>query len=315
MTAPAFQTAERRARATRPPLPSLRVVLLEQLRATGFALRGAGLIAGSLVTLITFVVVLQGVTRATAINLYEWPTLFPGLVGALMPIAVWARDERFGPGFLWTLPVDRRRHAFTKVGAGWVWLMAGIALFVLWHLALTLASGGRVMPPETVHVLTSPLPTTGPLDPATLRALPWAPGPLVWAVPFTAATACYLFVSAIVLGTRHPLRWVIGVSLTYSMLSVASTAASAKLGMSWIADAPEGAVQRVVEGRYGLDALLTARIGTLSTTTDLTTGERAMVWRAVPDLADWRIATLLWTSAGLLALWVAASRHRERRRA
>ena len=315
MTAPAFQTAERRARATQPPLPRLRVVLLEQLRATGFALRRAALIAGSLVALITFVVVLQGVTRTTAIDLYEWPTLFPGLVGVLLPIAVWARDERFGPGFLWTLPVDRRRHAFTKVGAGWVWLMAAIALFVLWHIVLTLASGGRIMPPETVHVLTTPLPTTGALDPATLRATPWAPGSLVWAVPFTAATATYLLASALVLGTRHPLRWVIGVSLTYGVLSVASTAASAKLGMGWIADAPDGAVQRVVEGRYGLDALLTARIGTLSTTTHLTTGERAMVWRAAPDLADWRIATLLWTTAGLIALSVAASRHRERRRA
>ena len=40
-----------------------------------------------------------------------------------------------------------------------------------------------------------------------------------------------------------------------------------------------------------------------------------MVWRAVPDIADWRNATLLWTTAGLLALWAAASRHRERRRA
>jgi hypothetical protein len=315
MTAPAFQTAERRARATRPPLPSLRVVLLEQLRATGFALRGAGVIALSLVALITIVVVLQGVTRETAVDLYEWPTLFPGLVGALLPIAVWARDERFGPGFLWTLPVDRRRHAFTKVAAGWVWLLGGVSLFVLWHVGITVITGGRVMPPETVNVLTSPLPTTGPVDPATLQAMQWAPGPLVWAVPFTAATASYLLASAVVLGTRHPLRWVIGVSLSYAMLSVASTAASAKFGMGWIADAPEGAVQRLVEGRYGLDALLTARIGTLSTTTALTTGERAMVWRAVPDLADWRIATLLWTGAGLLALWVAASRHRERRRA
>ena len=58
-------------------------------------------------------------------------------MGALLPIAVWARDERFGPGFLWTLPVDRRRHALTKVLAGWVWLMGGVALFVLWLLAVT----------------------------------------------------------------------------------------------------------------------------------------------------------------------------------
>jgi hypothetical protein len=40
-----------------------------------------------------------------------------------------------------------------------------------------------------------------------------------------------------------------------------------------------------------------------------------MVWWGVPDLADWRTATVLWTSAGLVAVWAAASRHRERRRA
>ena len=54
-------------------------------------------------------------------------------------------------------------------------------------------------------------------------------------------------------------------------------------GVNFLLPPNEGAaVQRVVEGRYGLDALLTARTGTLSTTTALTTGERAMVWRAVP---------------------------------
>jgi hypothetical protein len=46
----------------------------------------------------------------------------------------------------------------------------------------------------------------------------------------------------------------------------------------------------------------------------LTTGERIHAWSALPDLADWRIAALLWTGAGLLAIWAAASRHRERRR-
>ena len=73
---------------------------------------------------------------------------------------------------------------------------------------------------------------------------------------------------------------------------------------------------RSTRRRYGLDALLTARTASLSThVTPLTTGELVVVWRAVPELADWRTATLLWTGAGLVALWAAASRHRERRRA
>jgi hypothetical protein len=290
-------------------------VLREQVRATGFALRGAALIGAALVALITLAVALQGVSMGPVINLYEWPTMLPGLMGALLPIAVWARDERFGPGFLWTLPVDRRRHAFTKVLAGWVWLMGGVALVALWLLALALASGGRVLPPEALPVYGPHIPETGLLDPAALRTIPWAPGLLIWAVPFTAATAIYLLASAFVLGSRHPRRWVIGVVLSYGILAVATDAASAQLRAGWLADAPSRVVQWVIEGRYGLDAVLTARTATLSTTATLTSGERVMVWRGVPDLADWRNATLLWTGAGLLAVWAAASRHRERRRA
>jgi len=192
--------------------------------------------------------------------------------------------------------------------------MGGVALASIWLLALSLVSGGRVLPPETVYVLTSQL-VAGPLDPAALRAVGWAPSPLIWTVPFTAATASYLLASAIALGSRRPLRWVIGTALSYAFLAVATDAARTQVQAGWLTDAPARALHLLVEGRYGLDAVLTARTATLSTTVFLTTGERAVVWRAVPDLADWRTATLLWTGAGLLAVWVAASRHRERRRA
>jgi hypothetical protein len=64
---------------------------------------------------------------------------------------------------------------------------------------------------------------------------------------------------------------------------------------------------------YGLDALLTARTGSLKTEATLSTGETVVVWRALPDVGQWAAATLLWTSAGLVALGAAASRHRERR--
>jgi hypothetical protein len=210
--------------------------------------------------------------------------------------------------------VDRRRHALTKVLAGWVWLMGGVALFVLWLLAVTSATGGRALPPETLHVTTFQLAAAGPLDPAALRTVRWAPGPLLWAVPFTAATATYLLASALALGSRYPMRWVIGSFLAYAWSVFAGETVGAQLGAGGPVGAPRRAMGMLIEGRYGLDALLTARIETLGYTAVLATGEHMMVWQGVPALADWRTATMLWTSAGLLALWAAASRHGERRR-
>jgi hypothetical protein len=315
MTAPAFQTAERRARGARAPLPRLRTVLAEQVRATGLALRGAALIGAALVALASLVIALQSASRGTVVDFYVWPPELPGLVGAVLPIAVWARDERFGPGFLWTLPVDRRRHVLTKVLAGWAWLMGGVALFALWLLALTLLTGGRVLPPDVLRLATfDAAAALGPIDPSLLRVGRWTYGPLIWVVPFTAATATYLLASALVLGSRYPLRWVIGAALSFTLAAMAGDAARARMGGGWLADAPARLLWQLVEGRYGLDALITARTETLSTPTTLTTGERVMVWWGVPSLAGWGTATLLWTGAGLLALWAAASRHGERRR-
>ncbi|HEX8904023.1 MAG TPA: hypothetical protein VF771_04235 [Longimicrobiaceae bacterium] len=315
MAAPAFRTADRRTRGARTQLPRPRAVLLEHLRTTGLTLRGPALMAAALVALLTLWVALESASRERGITLNAWPTQLPGIMGALLPIAVWARDERFGPGFLWTLPVDRRRHALTKVLAGWVWLMGAVALFVLWLLALTSATGGRALPPETLHLASFQIVVAGPIDPAVLRTVRWTPGPLIWAVPFTAATATYLLASAFALGSRHPLRWVIGTAVAYVLSTIASTAASAQLGVGWLDHAPGRLADLLFNSRYGVDALLTARIESLSATATLTTGERARVWSGAPDLADWRTATLLWTGAGLLALWAAASRHRERRRA
>jgi hypothetical protein len=313
-TAPAFQADDRRSHGTRPRLPRLRTVLLAQVRATGRALRGVALIAAALLAVLTLWVAIQSLSRDVNLNLNAWPTQLPGILGALLPIAVWARDDRFGPAFMWTLPVDRRQHALTKVLAGWVWLMGGVVLFVLWLLVLTSATGGRLLPPEMLDVLAVRLPAAGPLDPAALRTVRWTAGPLIWAVPFTAATAVYLLASALALGSRHPLRWVIGSLVAYVLATVTSGAASDQLGVDWLNHAPGRLLELLFESRYGLDAVLTARIESLGTPVTLTTGEQTVVWLGVPALADWLVATLVWTGAGLLAVWAAASRHREGRR-
>ena len=88
--------------------------------------------------------------------------------------------------------------------------------------------------------------------------------------------------------------------------------------MAYLADLGPNGIDRVlnavVNGRYGIDALLTARTESLQVGAALTTGDRVIVWWAFPDAGHWAIATLLWTGAGLVALVAAAARHREQRR-
>ena len=295
-------------------LPRHRDVLLEQFRAIGFALRIPMLIAAALAVVATLAMAIQIASGDITGNLLAEPSAFPGGVGVLLPIAVWAREERFGPGFLWTLPVDRSHHALIKVLAGWLWLMIGIALYASCLLVLALVSGSGVLPVETLHVLTTELPRSAPVDPAALRTVQFAPGPMIWLVPFGAATATYLFASAFMLGVRRPLRWAVAAALLFPISSFVAHVSSRLLGKQWLADAPERAVGQLCEGRFGLDSLLKLRTWTLDRRAFLTNGEPITVWTAVPDLADWRIAFVLWTAAGLLVLWLAVSRHREQRR-
>lgn len=313
-TASAFQSRERAAQGARPPLPRQRDVLREQFRTIGFTLRVPLLIAVALAVLATIVLATQVASGNIDKNLVAEPSRLPGVIGALLPIAVWAREERFGPGFLWTLPVDRSRHALIKALAGWLWLMAGLAVYALCLLVLALVSGDGVLPVETLRVLTVPVFRGDVIDPAALRTARWAPGPIIWAVPFVAATATYLLASAIMLGIRYPLRWIVGLVVAVPVTTVATEVMSRVWGVAWLERAPERAVSWLVEGRYGLEALLTLHTWSLDTRVVLTTGEPIHVWSAPPNLADWRIAALLWTGAGLLALLAAASRHRERRR-
>ena len=315
-TSPVLQPTEPLTPGTAPQLPGWRSVLIEQIRVTGYALRTPVMIMLAIAVFATLMIALRIVSRGLTFDLDAEPSPVYGLIGALLPIVVWARDERFGPGFLWTLPVDRRTHALTKVLAGWLWLMGGVALSVLWLVAITLVSGGDVLPPETINLLTgSSLPVMGVVDPASVQSVRWVPGAFIAVVPFTAATAAYLLASALWLGSRRPLWWVIGAVLAFAFASVASDVASSQLGMVLLYRAPERALTWLLENPYGVDAVLTARTATLDTGMSFPNGERVAIWSAMPEMAHWLKATLLWTGAGLVALWAAVSRHREQRRA
>ncbi|HEX2254815.1 MAG TPA: hypothetical protein VHQ65_16240 [Thermoanaerobaculia bacterium] len=292
------------------PTPPPGQVLRAQIRAVGSALRWPAVVALALGTLATVLVTTQ-LRVGGPLAFHPEHQMLPGMLGLLLPLAVWRGETRFGAGFLWTLPVDRRRHALAKVFAGWVWLTAAVALFVAWLLALTLLSGASVLAEETILVLrSSTTPLRGLLDPAAVETVRWTPRPLLWLVPFTAATGAYLLTSALVLGVRHPLRWIAGAVLGLLLVDAVGTA----VGAEWLDDAPELLMRWLLDGPYGFDVLLTARTESLKTLATLSTGEEVVVWRALPQVGRWATATLLWTGAGLLALWAAASRHRGHRR-
>lgn len=291
--------------------PRPRDVQLEQLRVVGLSLRRPALAAAVLVALLTLLLTVRLLDAGGSIDFHPEYQYLPGMLGLLLPVGVWRGEERFGAGFLWTLPVDRRRHALARVFAGWAWLMSAVLVFVLWLLALTLLSGGSVRPEETIHVLHSSSPLPDALDAAAVETVRWTPHPLLWLVPFTAATGTYLLASALALGTRHPLRWIVGTVLGLSLVFVAGDVGK----VQWLADAPVRLLRPLFAGPYGLDTLLSARTESVQVGVTLATGERVMAWRALPDLGQWGTATLLWTGAGLAALWAAASRHREDRSA
>jgi hypothetical protein len=284
--------------------PGARDVLLTQVRAVGLALRRPAIVATALVAVATLLMTAE-VLGGEVIEFHPEHQVLPGMLGLLLPIGVWMGEERFGAGFLWTLPVDRRWHGLAKVFAGWVWLMAAVALFVLWLLAITFLSGGTVFTEETRRVLPSFSFATSTFDPSAVQDVRWTPEPLLWLVPLTAATGTYLLASALALGTRHPLRWILASLPGLFVFAFAFAAANSRI------NGPDPVLDALFYGPYGVDALLTARTESLQVGATLSTGERVVVWRALPDVSQWATATLLWTGAGLVALGAAACRHRE----
>ena len=288
--------------------PRLADVLREQVRAVALALRTPALVGLAILLLGSALAIAEFVTGGGRVDFAPELSMVPAFVGLLFPIGVWKGERRFGTSFLWLLPVDRQRHALAKVTAGWICLMLAVLFFLVWIFVLALATGGNILGEHTVQLLPSAvIPEARTLDPAALRSIGYTPEPVFWLVPFTAATGTYLLASAVALGSRYPLRWIVGVPLGILLLSALGAAAD----IDWLRFLPSRLLRAVLEGRYGLDALFTARAESLKTAVVLSTGKTVSVWRGLPDVGEWALATFLWIGAGLVALLAAASRHRE----
>ena len=257
------------------PTPRWRDAVAEQVRIVGLNLRREALAAAVVLVVATLPVLIDlGRGRPGFGSDESLPTT---VFSFLLPFAVWRGERRFGPDFLWTLPVDRQQIALARVIAGWVWLMAAVGAFVIWLLALALFANASSA--ETL-----------------MR------------VPFIATTAMYMFGSALVLGFRHPLRWLLGtVGVVFLLLMLADAMGRTESG-EWQIVAWSSVLRSAVYGPYGLRTLLSSS-GFFFTVRD----SRA-AWQTIPDLAQWATATFLWLGAGLIALCAAISRHGEHRR-
>ena len=290
--------------------PRLADVLREQVRAVALALRTPALVGLAILLLGSALAIAEFVTGGGRVDFAPELSMVPAFVGLLFPIGVWKGERRFGTSFLWLLPVDRQRHALAKVTAGWICLMLAVLFFLVWIFVLALATGGNILGEHTVQLLPSAvIPEARTLDPAALRPIRYAPQPVFWLVPFTAATGTYLLASAVALGSRYPLRWIVGVPLGILLVSALGAAAD----IDWLRFLASRLLGAALEGRYGLDALFTARAESLKTAVVLSTGKTVSVWRGLPDVREWALATFLWFGAGLAALLAATARHREHR--
>jgi hypothetical protein len=290
--------------------PRLSQVIREQFKVTALSIRWPAIALGGLATLVTILAIADFVRGRGGVEFAPELSLIPALAGALLPIAVWQSERRFGPGLFWTLPVDRTRHALAKVFAGWLLLMIAVSGFVLWLLILALITKGNITGDDMIRLLpTAVVPPARTLDPSMLPTVRWSLQSVLWLVPFFAATGTYALASAIALGLRHPFRWIAGAIA--GVLLIAAVGQGIGSEKFWLLTGK--VINTLHEGRYGLDALLSARTESLKTSLTLSNGETVSVWRGLPDTGDWIIATVLWTSLGLAGLFAAVMRHRERR--
>lgn len=238
------------------PGPRWRDIVLEQIRIVGLGLVPAALVVAIVLGGGTVIIVHEIIGGGPGFDsLDTFPT---AVVAFLFPFAVWRSEKRFGPSLLWTFPVDRRRLALAKVFAGLVWLMAGVAFFFTWLLVLKLLAGA-----SSAHTIAR--------------------------VPFAATCAMYLFGSALVVGLRHPLRWIAGVAGVLFLMGAVSDLFTQPNDGEWA----------YVPGARAFFSV-TSRV--------------IAAWLALPGSTQSVLSTLFMFGVAFAALWTAASRHRERRK-
>ncbi len=285
--------------------PVFAAVWREQLRIAGLSIRREAVIAVTLLMLFCVGAVITARVPALSALADEDFTNFRldpsepgfGLFGLftalLLPLLVWRGERPFGDSPIWSLPVDHRRHALTKVAAGWVWLMALLGGALLCIVLATLAGGGALGADEVRQLITNGESFFAGQAEAT-RSVPWTTAWWEWVLPFTSATAAYMLSSALLLATAYPYRWAVA------------------LYVSGIV--PFGVVEffEVDSVQRGID-LFGWFIGAedFARGVRLPDGEFVRGWLLLPSAGMWVASALFWISLGVACVVAASARARD----
>jgi hypothetical protein len=279
----------------RHPIPRFPAVVAEQVRVVGRGLRREAAVVGiglAAISLITFAFRLRS---GEAVDYEPSGTQLIALVGLLLPFAVWKGEKPYAGGYLWTLPVERRRHALAKVLAGGLWFVIAILLFQLWLLVLALLTGGGVGENETRMLATAG---------GGHRPVRWTTPAWEWLTPFTSGPILYALGSALVLGVKHPIRTAAGLVFGFVFLAFLSEEV-------FPGDILRPAVEMVTMGPLGLDAMYSGGAESLSRNAKGPDGREFTSWTGLPGPGRWAGATAIWAACASAALFAALFRHRE----
>ena len=296
------------SKATLPSTPPPRAVLSEQVRTVGLATRrellAVGVFLFGMVLFAGAIALLPGLRVQVDLDIPlglnpEELGYLAVIVALFFPLAVWKGEATFGDTQLWRLPVDRPRHLWMKVGAGWVWLMAVVAAGLVAIVSVVHLSGGTAGTEGTRLVVVDPVAAAAG-GAAGLAPAAWVTPWWQWVMPFTAATAIYLLASTVWLSTAHPWRLIAG-----GWILVLAFGGLVEVVRSPALDAP---IEVVVAS---FDRLVSTGAGALRRFTRTADGELVRSWHGLPSFGAWLGASVTWIVAGLAGIGFAAFRHRE----
>lgn len=222
--------------------PRWHAIAYEQVRAIGLQLRVTGVLL--LVPLLFYGALALNEARRTlasnlshaghaTVNFAYTPevSVAVAFLALFLPVQIWNDESPARRSYHWSMPISRTKHALTKLLAGWMWLIASTALWLLFVLAIDAVTQ------RTVGITSSHRVVVGG----------WA---LV--VPFTAVTIAYLLGSAAAIGARSPLVWIAGVPMIY-------LGASLVVGFAGYVDAARAALS-AFSGLYGASAAMAGQV-------------------------------------------------------
>lgn len=304
------------------PRPNWTAVVLEEVKAVGLGLRREFVaIVVFLVGFGAFFIALTSQPGFSDEHNFQPDILLPAILLSLVaPLAVWKSESPRRRTYLWSLPLSRRTGHLAKLASGWIWLMAALALYMLWSWGMALATDGLVW--ERAMTIYQPIDAgSAPLRAGEGQRFVYPMARWLLVVPFGAATLMYLLGSILVLSSNHPLRWAAGIWI--AVLAVGGMAELSEDSQIYrTRDATEsgqivnpvvnqepGILQRLLESDspYGMENLVMPevrrpeRIPGTDLTLDVSRG----------NFSHWLTSITLWGGLVLLGAYVAAGRHRD----